>query len=259
MNARALADLLWQNYRDGTAIEALPEDLRPPTRADGYTAQAELEALSAGPRVGWKIAATSAAGQAHIGVDGPLAGRLLSEAVHAEGTDISLTGNRMCVAEPEFAFRFGQSVPARAEPFAVDEVMEMVSDLHLAIEMPNARLSAFVTAGGAALIADNACAGDFVIGPAVTADWRSTDLSTHPVHCTVHDRYEREGTGANVLGDPRLALAWCVNEVSAQGIGIAAGELVSTGTCAVPLEVVPGDRVEMNFGHLGSIAVRLLD
>lgn len=257
MNAPALADLLWRHYKDGTAVAALPDALKPATRAEGYAAQAGLEARSTGPRIGWKIAATSAAGQAHIGVDGPLAGRLLREAIHAEGADISLNGNRMRVAEPEFAFRLGQAVPARAEPYTVEQVMAMVSDLHLAIELPNARLSAFVMAGGAALIADNACAGDFVIGAAVTANWRSIDLSAHPVHCTVQGRYEREGTGANVLGDPRAALTWCVNEVSAQGIEIAAGELVSTGTCAVPLEIVPGDKVEMDFGVLGTIAVQV--
>ncbi|OYX65958.1 MAG: hypothetical protein B7Y95_23925, partial [Rhizobiales bacterium 32-66-11] len=39
--------------------------------------QARLAAHSAAPPFGWKIAATSREGQAHIGVDGPLAGRLL--------------------------------------------------------------------------------------------------------------------------------------------------------------------------------------
>ena len=45
--------------------------------------------------VGWKIAATSAAGQAHIRVNGPLAGRLLSGQIDAEGATLSLDGNRM--------------------------------------------------------------------------------------------------------------------------------------------------------------------
>ena len=44
-----------------------------------HAIQACLERRSAFPLFGWKIAATSLDGQRHIGVDGPLAGRLLAE------------------------------------------------------------------------------------------------------------------------------------------------------------------------------------
>ena len=205
------------------------------------------------PRAGWKIAATSRAGQKHINVDGPLAGRLLSEKLLADGAEVSIKGNRMRVAEPEFAFRFGKQVPARGRPYEVDEVLDLVSSLHLTLEIPDSRFSDFTAVGGPALIADNACTRDLVVGPAVTADWRSLDLSAHRVRCKVGGRYSREGIGANVLGDPRKALAWCVNEISAIGVDIAAGELITTGTCAVPLEIELGDLVEADFGPLGKI------
>jgi 2-keto-4-pentenoate hydratase len=57
-----------------------------------------------GPLFGWKIAAISLAGQVHIGVDGPLAGRLLREKVFSDGAHLSLTGSTMRVAEPEIAW-----------------------------------------------------------------------------------------------------------------------------------------------------------
>ena len=53
---------------------------------------------------GWKIAATSLAGQKHINVDGPLAGRLLAGRELQPGTPVPLAGNLMRVAEAEFAF-----------------------------------------------------------------------------------------------------------------------------------------------------------
>jgi 2-keto-4-pentenoate hydratase len=249
--------LIWQHWRDGTVMDDLPPDLKPHTRAAGYAIQAHLESHSAEPRRGWKIAATSVAGQRHINVDGPLAGRLLAEKLHAPGAEISIATNRMRVAEPEFAFRLGQTVHARGREYGVDEVLAMVSALHLAIELPDSRFSDFTAVGGPALIADNACARELVVGPEVTADWRTLDLSRHEVHCKVGARYERDGIGSNVLGDPREALAWCVNEVSALGIDIAAGEIVTTGTCAVPLEIEPGDLVEADFGVLGSISVQI--
>ena len=60
--AKAASELLASHWRDGTVLDALPPGLRPATRADGYLVQAQIEALSAAPLYGWKIAATSTAG-----------------------------------------------------------------------------------------------------------------------------------------------------------------------------------------------------
>jgi len=111
---RAASDLIWQYWRVGRRMPELPEEIRPATRAEGYAIQALLERRSAGPPVGWKIAATSTAGQRHIGVDGPLAGRLLAEQVLPNGAEVSLTANLMRVAEPEFAFRMARTLLSRA-------------------------------------------------------------------------------------------------------------------------------------------------
>ena len=37
---------------------------------------------------------------------------------------------------------------------------------------------------------------------------------------------------------------------------IAAGEVVTTGTCATPLPVAPGDAVRADFGALGVVSLR---
>lgn len=257
MESSRTADLIWQNWQAGTVMDALPDGTGPTTRAEGYAAQAGLEPKSAQPRAGWKIAATSAAGQNHIGVGGPLVGRLLAENLFDDAAEISITGNAMRVIEPEFAFRFGQPVPARDKPYSVDEVLAHVSALHLTIEFPDSRFVDFASAGEANLIADNACARDLVVGSVVTTDWRSMDLAAHPVHCEIVGRYTRDGIGSNVLGDPREALAWSVNEISSLGIDIQPGELITTGTAAVPLAIEPGDAVVCDFGTLGKVGARV--
>ena len=253
--AEGTAKLIWECWRSGRVLESLPEALKPATRAEGYAAQAALELLAGRGRAGWKIAATSVAGQRHIGVEGPLAGRILGGAVRPDGATISLAANRMRVAEPEFAFRFAEAVPPRAEPWTAEEVLARVASLHLAIEIPDSRFADFARVGGPALIADDACSRELVLGAAVAADWRTLDLAAHAMEGRVAGRYEREGLGANVLGDPRIALAWCANELSALGIGLAAGEFVTTGTCAVPLELEAGDEVRMDFGALGAVSL----
>jgi len=252
------ARLLWAARQQGKVIDALPEPLRPSTEAEGHAIQAALPAVAQDAVVGWKIAATSAAGQAHIQVDGPLAGRILSGFVHPMGSTLSLQGNRMRVVEPEFAFRMGTDLPPREAPYTQQEVLAAVATLHPAFELPDSRYAEFTRAGKAQLIADDSCAGRFLFGPAAPEGWRSMDLAAHPVHATVtgadgQPRYVRDGEGRALLGDPRTALTWLANQLSVLGIGLKAGDWASCGTCMVPLQVLEGDRVVAEYGVFGRI------
>lgn len=249
------SDMLWDHWQQGRRMPALPEAMRPATREAGYAIQALLEPRSAFPLFGWKIAATSRAGQAHIAVDGPLAGRLLRERTHESGHRIPFGHNHMRVAEAEFAFRMAADLRPRAAPYDVNEVLAAVATLHPAIEVPDSRYEDFTTAGAAQLIADNACAHHFVLGPPAPPDWRSTDLAKHGVSGRVAGQPPRDGVGANVLGDPREALAWLANELSRLNLPLLAGQVITTGTCLVPLPVAPGNHVVADFGALGTVDV----
>src|SRR5688572_1347051 len=253
----AACGLLWECWHEGRRLSALPEGVRPRTRAEGYAIQAQLESRSAGPLFGWKIAATSAAGQAHINVDGPLAGRLLREKVFESGATLPFGANHMRVGEAEFAFRMRRELPPRAGAYRVDEVLDAAGWLHPAIEVPDSRYDDFTIVGAAQLIADNACAHLFVLGPEAPDIWRDIDLVAHTVTGTIDGQLTREGRGANVLGDPRVALTWLVNELSALGIPLKAGEVVTTGTCLTPLPIAPGDAITADFGALGRVSLFL--
>ncbi len=252
---QAASDFLFELWRTGQVAEGLPRDVMPTSRREAYAVQALIEERSPRPRFGWKIAATSKAGQAHIGIDGPIAGRLIAERAFDDGARLRFGANRMRVAEPEFAFRFARDLTPRAAPYRVDEVLAAVATVHPAIEIPDSRYADFVSVGAFALIADDACAHEFVLGPAAPPDWRSFDLASHPVRATVVGKLVRDGSGANVLGDPRIALAWLVNEVSGLGITLRAGETVTTGTSATPLPIAPGDAVHADFGRLGAVGL----
>src|SRR5436190_3765715 len=178
------SDTLWTAWQSGLRVTALSEACRPHSREDGYAIQALLEPRSARPLFGWKIAATSKAGQAHINVDGPLAGRLLAERAFESGARLMFGANHMKVAEAEFAFRMAVDLPPRGAAYTVDQVLAAVATLHPAIEIPDSRYEDFTVVGAPQLIADDACADYFVLGPATTADWRRMDLVDHPVIAT---------------------------------------------------------------------------
>jgi 2-keto-4-pentenoate hydratase len=169
---------------------------------------------------------------------------------------VALANNRMRVAEVEFVFRMGRALTPRATRYAIDEVMTCVAALHLGVEIPDSRYLDFVTAGAPQLIADRACAHLFVLGREVEATWRECDLSAWPVQGRTSAGVTHDGGGANVLGDPRLALTWLVNELSAEGVTLGEGQFVTTGACVAPLPIRPGDVVTGDYGSFGSLQVR---
>lgn len=250
--AEAAASLypLWENK---TRCLSLPEAIRPRDRREGYRVQQAFADRHGIAVAGWKIAATSIEGQKHIGVDGPLAGRLFADRVLPDGSSVSLAGNLMRVAEIEFAFCFGQKLAPRATAYTTAEVLNAVSTMHPSIEIPDSRFEDFVTAGAPQLIADNACANLFVLGPG-QHEWRDFDYLNAPVQITQNDAPIEPGFGRNVLGDPRIALTWLVNELSQLGIACEVGQFVTTGTCRIPVTVAPNDRISADFGPLGRVS-----
>ncbi len=250
--ASRTAELVWNAWRTGQRMETLPAEIRPTDAAEGMAALAALEDI-AGPGYGWKLAATSPAGQAHLGVDGPLPGRLFEQFRHEDGDRLPSADLHMRVAEAEFAFRMAADLdPTREHTMA--EVLGAVGAMHLAVEVPDSRFTRFDVVGAAQLIADDACGGRFVLGAGVPG-WQELDLASHPVVVCVNGAEAGRGSGGNVLGDPRVALHWIAGELARLGRQLRAGDVVATGTTTVPPRIGPGDTVTADFGQLGAVVI----
>ena len=245
------ASLIWEKWDTDELMDELPEDCRPQTDQDAHAIQSAFPSVSGLPHAGWKIAATSQAGQKHIQVNGPLAGRLLRGRILEDGAVCSLAANSMGVIEAEFAFRFGELVPPRDRAYMAEEVFSRVSELCLTIEIPDTRFNGLN--GKLQLLAECACSWWLVKSAPVQVNWRDLDLKSHKVNVSRNGENVAEGVGANVLGDPREALSWLVNDVGSRGVSIGAGELVTTGTCVVPVPVSSGDEILADFGMLGRV------
>jgi len=247
------AEVLWHVRREERRIEHLPPELRPATLAEGYDIQDAMVAVAAQPVAGWKIAATSAVGQKHIGVTEPLSGRLFRDFVLPDGAHRPTKNMHMRVAEAEFAFKMGATLPARGRDYTMAEVRDAVAAMHLAIEIPDARFQVFDTIGAPAIAADDAFADWFILGREVP-NWRDIDLPNHPVLGKKNGSVVSEGKGANALGDPRLALTWLANHLARRGMPLESGHVITTGTCLKPVDIGPGDSVVCDFGSLGTVS-----
>jgi len=60
-----------------------------------------------------------------------------------------------------------------------------------------------------------------------------------------------------VLGHPLNALEWLVHRLHAQGIGLKAGEYVTTGVTTDIYDAQVGDHLIADFGPVGAVELHL--
>ncbi|MFQ5545534.1 MAG: 2-keto-4-pentenoate hydratase, partial [Acidiferrobacterales bacterium] len=120
------------------------------------------------------------------------------------------------------------------------------------IEISDSRYNDWSAVGAPSLIADNGNDGGFVLGNAVQG-WRDSDLATHVVSLILNGDVVAQGSGANVLEDPILALRWFLNDRARRGDYLYAGQVITTGSCTNIVMAGPNDQVKADFGSFGVV------
>ena len=175
---RTARALLARRQRDRGSSVALAS-VKPRRRLCRFKRRSRRRATSR--LFGWKIAATSLAGQKHIGVDGPLAGRLLAETVHSERRRHSAwrqshagRGVRVCVPYAAAICRHDKRHTSG---------MKCLPRSRTSISRSKFRTRAMPTSSrraGRRSSPINACAHRFVLGPPAPPIWRALDLGCAP-------------------------------------------------------------------------------
>ena len=159
--------------------------------------------------------------------------------------------------EAEFAFKLLNDIQPRLEKYSKDEVLESLDCVVPSIEIPDSRFLNFDKVGGNLIIADNACAGDFILSDNLFSDFKNIDFKNFKVNCYKNNELAESGIGSNVLGDPLIALTWIINELSSLNITCKKQQIIMTGTCIKPLTVQAGDNIVMDFCELGRVDCHL--
>ncbi|MBZ5678179.1 MAG: hydratase [Acidobacteriia bacterium] len=241
-------------------LPELPAAVRPKTPGEAYVVQDglidQLLAHYGGSVVGYKVACTNVTAQRQLNVDAPFCGRLLSAFFFESPARVDASKFFMRVVEAEFAFEMARDLPPISTPRSRDEIATAVKGVLPGIEIVDSRFDDWTTIGAPSLIADNACNAAWVKGRPGTdwqSLWQTSDLATQAVRLTVNGKVAREGTGRNVLGHPLNALEWLVNSLSARGLGLKAGQFVTTGVTTEVYMAERGDRIMADFGPVGSV------
>ncbi len=242
-------------------LAELPPDVRPQSLDAAYQVQSDLipQLLShfGGQTIGYKIACTNEIAQRQLHVDHPFFGCLLSATTLDSPASIQSTEYFMRVMEAEFAFRMATDLPPTGTPYTREQVSEAVAGVMPGIEVVDSRFDSWTTIGTPSLIADNACHAAWIHGPLVTT-WRNIDLAAQKVRLIINGQLKDEGSGAAVLGPPLNALTWLANALNAKGLGLKAGDNITTGVTTDIYLAGPGDQVTADFGPIGSVTLSIL-
>ena len=106
------------------------------------------------------------------------------------------------------------------------------------------------------LAADNGAALGFVAESDIP-DWENRDLKQLEIELLFDGAKVSEGMPPPARCDERWALTWTVNHFSARGVGIRAGDLITTGVAATPVSLGTASDVLARFDGVGDIHVTI--
>jgi 2-keto-4-pentenoate hydratase len=249
-----LAGQLWEARRSGGVVHLDHFD-HPMSSREAYAIQHEIAALCGHATRGFKVGSTSMEAQRLLGTNEPGSALLLAPYVYESPAKILISPAHTPAVEGEFAFKLGRDLPPRTANYALDEIADAVAAVAGAIEVVGTRFSGGLAGKGRWLVTADCGANIAFVGGPWRYDLKSLDLKKHPVTMTINGVLRGKGTGDRALGDPMNVLLWLANQQSAEGRGLMSGEIVSTGTCTGLDPVVRGDRVQADFGDLGSVEI----
>jgi 2-keto-4-pentenoate hydratase len=252
MNSLALQ--LWQARRSGSVVhfdsagslECIEQ---------AYAIQHEIAALCGQPLRGFKVGSTSLAAQQMLGTDEPGSGLLLAPYVHESPARIAIEAAHTPAVEGEFVFKLGRDLPPREAPYAIEEIAGAVTAVAGGIEVVGTRFSGGLAGKGRLLITADCGANIALVSGPWRQDLSAFNLKAHRVTMTINGALRGAGTGDHALGDPLNVVLWLANQQAAAGRGLKSGEIVSTGTCTGLDPVRRGDRVQADFGELGTVEI----
>ena len=250
---RELARLLASLRRDRRQQSGLDPRLVPPDPATAYRVAGMVAEELGWPVLGWKIAAFKDEMQQALRTNSPIYGRTY----FVKETPVTVVHAVLAspIPEVEYQARLGADLPPREKAYSQDEVTDAVASLHPGLELAECRFihdAAFPPLP--AILADGAGCGTIIYGPAI-ADWKTRDIAGQEATLSSNGRLRRKGTAGAALDHPMAPVTWLANELSRTGVGMKAGQMVSTGTLTGMLAPKPGETFVADFGPFGSVSV----
>ncbi len=240
------AQWLLTQHRERRTFRSFPAGIRPASLADAYLAQArfvDLKAQDCGAPIGWKIALSNPAMQRLVGLDAPVAGRLLSGQVVAGPASTRVGAYGRLLIEFEIAVELGADLPAPGGRCSREQAGAAVAAVRPAFELADDRAADYARLGDEAfqMVADNAWNEGAVLGMR-REDWAGLDLEAIVGRVFCDDVPVGSGRGGDLMGHPLDALAWLAGSAASRGLTMRRGDVAILGSLVTSRFPKAGER-----------------
>lgn len=236
----------------GRALQQYP-GAKPIDLPAAYALQHAVSRALGWARRGYKVGCTSLRAQRALGTDRPFLAPLFAPRVFDAPAWVPTQAEQLRVVEPEIAFVMRAALAPRAAPYGLGEVLEAVGQVHAALELVSPRMPNGLANPIEWLIADGGVNDACVLGSGVPVLPASAYAAIR-VEARVNGQRVGTGVGANALGGAEQVLVWVANQLNEQGVGLEAGDIITTGLVTEIFACALGDRVEASFEGIGSVS-----
>ncbi|WP_062262711.1 2-keto-4-pentenoate hydratase [Endozoicomonas arenosclerae] len=199
--------------------------------------------------VGYKAGLTHKKGQQAFGLNEPVTGALLSDALWQADSDYSVSQGKKLMIEQELAFRLDKDITRAV--YDVEELRSYISEVAPAIELPDLGFTG--KPRGVDVIANNVANRAFHIG-----QWQTIpdNLDSMNLSLSCNDQTLSQTQSGNTMEGQWEALLWMVNQQFKLGYPLEEGHVLMTGNL---VKLLPGKPCEYtaDFANLGKLEFTL--
>ncbi|WP_417519802.1 2-keto-4-pentenoate hydratase [Minwuia sp.] len=235
-------------------IHTLDNALLPDSTQHGYDIAEDVTRELGWTPLGWKVAGTTQQVREKLKIDSPIYGRSFRRFRVESPVELDANGLLDPLIECEFFVTLARDLAPRDDSWRYEDILDAVHEVHAGIEVAECRLRDPQSFGLPAILADGAASGRYVYGGLLPA-WRDTRRDM-PVTLEVDGVLKRSGSGRDVMDDPIAPLHWLAETLRARGMGLKAGEMISTGSCTGMYPARAGQHVVARFGTAASVEIR---
>lgn len=246
-----LARELAHNRATGTVSELPLDRIRSLSEARDIQAAA-LSAYS-DDLDGYALVGTSEATRHTLNVARPFYTAIPGGALHDDDQRVRLPRG-ILGAQCELVFTLGRHYPEIGQPISRETAALAILGCQPAIGILGRRVL-HGSPGYFAAVADFALHVATICGPlAIEPDLDALDAIE--VTARINGKMVASAPASAILGHPLEAVVWLARQLSRQDKRLNAGDVVATGSCMPILQVLPGQRLSVDFGPIGTVSCR---
>jgi 2-keto-4-pentenoate hydratase len=211
--------------------------------------QRQARLMAGAKPLGWKVGFGAPAAMKMLGIDAPLVGHLMQDALLSDGAAVSLDGWAKPAAEAEIAVHMAKDLGPHADRAAVAAA---IAGIGPAIELADVT---FAPDDVEKILAANIYQRHVILG---ACDTSRAGARLDDIRC----RVEHNGGVIADTADPQAAtgeilaiVGHVANLLASQGECLRAGDIIITGSITPPLWVKSGETLRFDLAPLGSLAI----